>query len=87
MTAYNCSFFIPIMSDLSDAIQDTYIVSTYMKRKFPFILLRALGNMERPESPDVEVPHPHSWSVEFAMEVDQALDVIACAFHNQGMYI
>ena len=74
------------MSDLSDAVQDIHIVSTYMKKKLPFVLLRFLGNMERPESPDVEVPHPRRWSVEFALEVDWALDVIARAFHDQGMY-
>jgi len=72
---------------MSDAVQDACIVSTYMKQKLPLVLLRALGDMERPESPDVEIPHPRHWSVEFALEVDQALDVIARAFLNQGKCI
>jgi hypothetical protein len=67
---------------MSDALEDTYIVSTYMKQKFPFVLLRAQGDMERP---DVEIPHPHRWSVEFSLEVDLAVDVIAHTFHNQGL--
>jgi hypothetical protein len=66
------------------ALEDTLIASTYMKQKLPFVLLRALGNMKRPKSPNVEIPHPSRWSIEFSMEVDLALDVIARAFHNQG---
>lgn len=66
------------MSIPSGALQDSYIVSTYMKQKFPNVLLR-------PESPDIEIRHPSSWSVEFALDVDLALDVIARAFHNQGI--
>jgi len=75
------------MSTMSDAVEDAYITSTYMKEKFPCVLLRALGEMERPKSPDVEIPHPDCWSIEFSLEVDQALDVIARAFHNQGFWI
>jgi hypothetical protein len=69
---------------MSDAVEDTYIVSTYMKQKLPFVLLRALGDMQRPDTPDVLIPHPHCWTLEFALEVDLALDVIARAFRNQG---
>lgn len=68
-------------------VQEAYIVSTYMKQNLPH-LLRFLGNTEGPqitESPDVEIQHPQSWSVEFAMEVDLALDVLTRAFHNQGI--
>lgn len=60
------------------------IASTYMKQKLPFVLLRALGDMKRPKSPNVEIPHPSRWSIEFSLEVDLALDVIARMFHNQG---
>jgi hypothetical protein len=69
---------------MSNAVEDAYIASTYMKQKLPFVLLRALGDMKRLKSPDVEVPHPSGWSIEFSLEVDLALDVIARAFHNQG---
>jgi hypothetical protein len=72
-------------SIMSDAVEDAYIISTYMKKRLPFVLLRALGDMDRPESPDDQIPHPHHWSLEFAMEVDLALDVITRAFHNQGL--
>jgi hypothetical protein len=70
-----------------DAVQDTYIVSTYMKQKLPSVLLRAQGDIEGPDSLDVEyveLPHPSGWSLDFALEVDMALLVIARAFHNQG---
>ena len=70
---------------MDDAVQLACIVSTYMKKKLPIILLRTLGDMERPTSSDVEIPHPKDWSLEFALEVDRALDVIARAFHNQGI--
>jgi hypothetical protein len=53
-----------------------------MKQMFPHVLLRV---SERPESPDIEIRHPPGWSLEFALEVDLALDVIARAFHNQGI--
>jgi hypothetical protein len=69
-----------------DALEDVCIVSTYMKKKLPFVLLRALGNTERPKSPDDEIQHPLGWSIEFSMEVDLALNVIARAFHNQGFF-
>ena len=67
----------------SYAVEDAYIASIYMKQKFPSVLLRALGDTEK--SPDVKIPHPRSWSIEFSLEVDLALDVIARAFHNQGL--
>jgi hypothetical protein len=67
------------MSNLA-VLQDTCIVATYMKRKFPGVLASTRGL----QGPNVEIQHPHGWSVEFALEVDLALDVIARAFHNQG---
>jgi hypothetical protein len=73
------------ITTMSDAVHFTCIVSTYMQQKFPLVLLRT-----RLESPDIEideVPHPQGWSMEFALEVDLALDVIARAFHHQGNYI
>ena len=33
----------------------------------------------QPDSPDVEIHHPLSWTVEFSMEVDLALDTLARA--------
>jgi hypothetical protein len=69
---------------IPSAVQEASIVSIYMKQKLPHALLKkGLGVMERPYSPDVEIKHPLSWSLEFAMEVDLALDVLARAFHNQ----
>jgi hypothetical protein len=61
-------------------LQDSYIVSGYMKKKFPYVLL---GNVERP---DEDIHHPLDWSLDFALEVDLALDVMARAFHNQGIF-
>ncbi|KAF8809990.1 hypothetical protein BYT27DRAFT_7253962 [Phlegmacium glaucopus] len=61
-------------------LQDACIVAAYMKRKFPNVLVSTLGL----QGPNVEIEHPPGWSVEFALEVDLALDVIARAFHNQG---
>lgn len=72
---------------MSDVLEDALIVSTYMKEKFPSVLLRALGNMEQPKSPGVKIPHPLRWSIEFSLEVDLALDVIARSFHNQGFWL
>lgn len=69
---------------MSEAVEDTYIASTYMKQKFPFVLSRVLG-IDRPDLPDSpDIMHPLHWSIEFSLEVDLALDVIARAFHNQG---
>lgn len=70
------------MSIPSRALQDSYIVSNYMKQKFPQVLLQVLGDIEQL---DDEIPHPASWDVEFALDVDLALDVIARSFHNQGI--
>ncbi|KAF8810593.1 hypothetical protein BYT27DRAFT_7091497 [Phlegmacium glaucopus] len=66
------------MSNLA-ILQDACIVAAYMKRKFPNVLVSTLGL----QGPNVEIEHPPGWSVEFALEVDLALDVIARAFHNQ----
>ncbi|KAF8808475.1 hypothetical protein BYT27DRAFT_7222927 [Phlegmacium glaucopus] len=55
------------------------MVATYMQTKFPSVLLSTL----RMEQPDLEIEHPHGWSVEFALGVNLALDVLARAFHNQ----
>ncbi|KAF8816189.1 hypothetical protein BYT27DRAFT_7238045 [Phlegmacium glaucopus] len=66
------------MSNLA-VLQDACIVAAYMKRKFPSVLVSTLDL----QGPNVEIEHPPGWSVEFALEVDLALDVIARAFHNQ----
>jgi hypothetical protein len=67
------------MSNLA-VLQDACIVAAYMKRNFPSVLVSTLDL----QGPNVEIEHPPGWSVEFALEVDLALDVIARAFHNQG---
>lgn len=73
---------------IPSAVQEAYIVSTYMKQKLPHVLIeRGQGYMERPVSPDVEIKHPLSWSLEFSIEVDLALEVLARAFHNQGIVL
>lgn len=65
-----------------DAVLFTSVVSTYMQQKLPPVLLRT--RLESPDIDNVEIPHPQGWSVEFALEVDLALDVIARAFLHQG---
>lgn len=55
--------------------QDTLIVSAYMKEMFPHVLK---GDMKQP------IQYPPSWSLEFALDVDRALDVLGRAFHNKG---
>jgi hypothetical protein len=80
-------FIIVTTMSIPSSVQEAYIVSIYMKQKLPHVLLeRSVGDMEQPESPYVEIQHPLNWSVEFAMEVDLALDVIARAFRNQGIF-
>lgn len=65
-----------------DAVHLTSVVSTYMQQKLPLVLLQT--QLESPDIDIVEIPHPQGWSVEFALEVDLALDVVARAFHRQG---
>ena len=69
------------MSKLT-VFEETSTVATYMKEKFPIVLHTVLDI----QFPDVDIQHPHGWSIEFAMEVDLALDVLARAFHNQGCF-
>jgi len=61
--------------------QETSIVATYMKRKFPGVLLER--SINTPDRPDF-IGHPKHWSLEFSLEVDLALDIIARAFNNSG---
>jgi hypothetical protein len=63
--------------------QETSAVATYMKARFPSVL-HSIVDMPYP---DVNIRHPNSWPLEFAVEVDHALDVIARAFHNQGFCV
>ena len=58
-------------------------IATYMKAKFPIVLRTTLDI----QLPDVDIRYPHEWSLEFALEVDQALAVLARAFHNQGFLL
>ena len=62
--------------------QETSVVAAYMKKKFPGVLLEC-SSIYTPDHPDF-IGHPKHWSLEFSLEVDLALDVIACAFHNSG---
>jgi len=70
------------MSELA-VYQETSTVATYMKARFPSVL-HSVVDMPYP---DDNIQHPAHWSLEFALEVDQALDVIARAFHNQGFCV
>jgi hypothetical protein len=64
------------------AIDDeTAIVATYMKAKFPGVLRHHCS--ARPLS--FTIGYPRHWSLSFSMEVDVALDVIARAFYNTGI--
>ena len=64
--------------------KETSVVAAYMKQKFPGVLLER-SSINTPDQPD-SVGHPEHWPLEFSMEVDLALDVIARAFHNAGKY-
>ena len=70
---------------MSVAVEDTCIASIYMQKKLPSVLLRTQSDKDRPKSHDVEIPHPSCWSMDFSLEVDLALDILARAFHNQGL--
>jgi len=61
--------------------QETSIVAAYMQKKFPGVLLD--HSINTPDCPDF-IAHPKHWSLEFSLEVDLALDVIARAFQNSG---
>ena len=69
------------MSKLA-VFEETSMVATYMKAKFPIVLHTVLDM----QLPDVDIQHPQGWSVEFALEVDLALDVLAHTFHNEGCF-
>lgn len=56
---------------------ETTIVADYMKARFS--LMQNGGHVS-----DNFVRHPNHWSLDFAIEVDHALDVILRAFNNQG---
>jgi hypothetical protein len=64
--------------------EETAIVAEYMKAKFAGVL-RHHSSAHPPSLPDFTVGHPRHWSLDFSMEVDLALDVIARAFHNTGI--
>lgn len=66
-------------------LQETCTVAKYMTEKFPYILSTfGMKHPDNPDHPNAKVRHPEGWSVEFAMDVDQALAVLASAFKNQG---
>jgi hypothetical protein len=66
--------------------EETVIVAAYMKAKFPAVLRH--HSSARPLSlPDFTIAHPRHWSLDFSVEVDLALDVIARAFHNTGILL
>ena len=70
-------------STLSLAVYNgTSQVATYMQAKFQQeVYTMSLGLSRRPEA---FIAHPTQWSLEFAIEVDLAVDVISRAFHRQG---
>ena len=55
---------------------ETAVVAGYMKAQFSFMTNRDLLN--------TFVRHPKYWKLDFAIEVDQALNVILHTFQNQG---
>lgn len=62
---------------------ETAIVAAYMKERFPAVL-RHHSSAHPLCPPDFIIGHPRHWSLDFSIEVDLALDVIARAFHNAG---
>jgi hypothetical protein len=63
---------------------ETAIVAAYMKERFPAVL-RHHSSAHPLCPPDFIIGHPRHWSLDFSIEVDLALDVIARAFHNAGI--
>jgi hypothetical protein len=59
--------------------EETTTVANYMNAQFSW--MRNWGASR------TSVRHPDHWSLDFAIEVDLALDVIARAFNNQGVYM
>lgn len=57
---------------------ETAIVAGYMKAQF---LLMQNGGLS-----DTSVSHPKRWTLDFAIEADQALNVILHAIKNQGAW-
>lgn len=55
---------------------ETTIVGDYMKAQFSL--------MQNGDLSDTCVHHPNHWTLDFAIEVDRALNVILHAFKNQG---
>jgi hypothetical protein len=65
--------------------EETAITAGYMKAQFPGVLRH---HSAYPGSlPNSTIEHPRHWSLDFAVEVDLALDIIARAFHNTGILI
>ena len=56
---------------------ETAIVADYMKARFSFMQNGGLS--------DTSVSHPNYWTLDFAIEVDHALNIIHHAFTNQGL--
>ena len=64
--------------DIVDEIQE---IATYMQKKFAETML----NIDHPHLwPEVFIPIPEDWSLEYTIEVDLAVAIIAQAFDNQG---
>jgi hypothetical protein len=57
---------------------ETAIVADYMRARFGLI------QTDDPLVSKTFVQHANHWSLDFAIEVDRALDVIARAFNHQG---
>jgi len=66
------------------AVQETQSIATYMKSKFAD-MMRNMSSVNY--RPGVLIPYPEEWSMEYAVEVDLAVSIIAQAFDNQGVLI
>ena len=64
-----------------DTVDEIQEIATYMQKKFAETML----NIDHPHlRPEVFIPIPEDWSLEYTIEVDLAVAIIAQAFDNQG---
>jgi hypothetical protein len=69
--------------DIHLAVRETKTIATFMKLKFA----ETMWNMGSAEHrPGALIPYPEGWSLEFAIEVDLAVSIIAQAFDSQGTF-
>lgn len=63
------------------AVHKNETMATYMKSKFAEMLWKMDSTRHQP----TVVPHPGEWSLEYAVEVDLAVLIIAQAFNKQSI--